>query len=80
MIPLVAALPLLYALLFSPFAAGQVFSSAGMENIKDGWEVASPSEEKLDAVMINSMLERVRSGIYRNVHSVIIAPQRQAGR
>jgi len=72
-IPFVATLTLLFTHQFAPFAAGQSRPSRDVEKTKDGWEVASPSEEKLDAAMINSMLEQVRSGMYRNVHSVIIA-------
>jgi len=68
-IPFAAAL----TLLFAPFAAAQARPSRDVEKTKDGWEVASPSEEKLDAAVIKSMLEKVRSGMYRNVHSVVIA-------
>src|SRR4051812_2671618 len=71
--PFVGALTLLFTYLFAPFAAGQARPSTGVEKTKDGWEVASPSEEKLDAAMINSLLEKVRSGVYRNVRSMIVA-------
>ena len=68
-IPLVVTLTLLVARL----AAGQTRPSAGVEKTKDGWEPASPADEKLDAAMVSAMLERVRGGAYRNVRSVIIA-------
>jgi CubicO group peptidase (beta-lactamase class C family) len=68
-IPLVVTLTLLVAQL----AAGQTRPSAGVEKTKDGWEPAWPADEKLDAAMVSAMLERVRGGAYRNVHSVIIA-------
>jgi CubicO group peptidase (beta-lactamase class C family) len=67
------ATALLIALQFAPIAAGQARLSAGVEKTKDGWDTASPAEEKLDPAMINAMLDRVQSGEYRNVRSVIIA-------
>jgi CubicO group peptidase (beta-lactamase class C family) len=68
-VPLAVTLTLLVA----SFAAGQTRPSAGVEKTKDGWESASPADEGVDAAMLSAMLERVRSGAYRNVHSVIIA-------
>src|SRR5688572_2792386 len=69
MISLAIALTLMCA----PFAAGQTRPSVGVEKTKDGWEPASPADEKLDVAMVSAMLERVRSGAYRNGHSVISA-------
>src|SRR5689334_14406724 len=60
-------------LLVASFAPGQTRPSASVEGTQDGWALASPAEEHLDAEMISAMLGRVRSGTYRNVHSVIIA-------
>jgi len=69
-IRLIVMLTLLAA---APVVGGQTRPTAGQEKTKDGWESAPPVGENLDPMVIGAMLDRVRSGAYRNVHSIVIA-------
>src|SRR5438477_13082598 len=61
------------SLLILSAANAQTYQYTVPAKIKDGWETGSLSDEKMDVALIRDMLERVRSGGYKNVQSVLIA-------
>lgn len=42
------------------------------ERTKDGWEIASLSEEKIDPALIQDLLDQLGDGHYKNITSVVI--------
>jgi len=60
-------------LLILSAANAQTYQYTVPAKIKDGWETSSLSDEKMDVALIRDMLERVRSGGYKNIQSVLIA-------
>jgi CubicO group peptidase (beta-lactamase class C family) len=42
------------------------------EKTNDGWEVASLTDEKLDAGLLKEMFERISDKSYKNIHSIVL--------
>ena len=51
---------------------GNIFSYKKPINLNDGFSVAAPSEEGFDPKVINEMMQKVYSGEYGELHSVLV--------
>src|SRR6476620_2123967 len=54
-------------------AAGKPYEYVPPEPTHDGWETAALSDEKMDADLIRALFDRILSGGYKNVNSVVVA-------
>jgi CubicO group peptidase (beta-lactamase class C family) len=51
----------------------QAYEYAVPDQTQDGWEITSLAKAKIDAEMLRPMFERIASGQYKNIRSVLIA-------
>jgi CubicO group peptidase (beta-lactamase class C family) len=59
-------------LLMLSVAGAQTYQYTRPDTTKDGWETSALTREGMDAKLVGSMFEKIRTGDYKNIQSVII--------
>ena len=59
-------------LLILSAASAQTYQYTVPPKLKDGWETGSLSDEGIDVNLMRAMLERIRTGEYKNIQSVLV--------
>ena len=60
------------SLLILSAASAQTYQYTVPPKLKDGWETGSLSDEGIDVNLMRAMLERIRTGEYKNIQSVLV--------